>query len=127
MEAGDKILTPAERAERNIEWCERYLFLPEGKNVGQQLKMAEFMKDDFRAIYGNAHGTRRAIISRGRKNAKSVECAAITLLHLCGPEYRANSEMFSCAQSRDQAAIIFKLMSKMVRMSPVLRRVVKIR
>ena len=118
---------PAERAESNIDWCEQYLFLPEGKYVGQPLKMAEFMRDDFRAIYGNKHGTRRAIISRGRKNAKSVECACIVLLHLCGPEYRPNGSLYSCAQSRDQAAIIFRLASKMVRMSPVLRRVVKIR
>ena len=118
---------PAERAESNIDWCEQYLFLPEGKFVGQPLKMAEFMRDDFRAIYGNKHGTRRAIISRGRKNAKSVECACIVLLHLCGPEYRPNGSLYSCAQSRDQAAIIFRLASKMVRMSPVLRRVVKIR
>ena len=44
---------PAERAEDNIEWCERYLFLPEGKHVGQRLQMAEFMKDDFRAIRRN--------------------------------------------------------------------------
>lgn len=118
---------PAERAEDNIEWCEDYLFLPEGKNVGQPLKMAAFMQEDFRAIYGNPAGTRRAIISRGRKNAKSVECAAIVLLHLCGPEYRPNGAIYSCAQSRDQAAIIFRLASKMVRMSPVLRRVVKIK
>ena len=47
---------PAERAEDSIEWCERYLFLPEGKHVGQRLQMAEFMKDDFRAIYGNPAG-----------------------------------------------------------------------
>jgi hypothetical protein len=123
----DRVLSPAERAERNIEWCERYLFLPEGRNVGQRLQMAAFMQDDFRAIYGNPAGTRRAIISRGRKNAKSVECASILLLHLCGPEYRPNGALYSCAQSRDQAAIIFRLASKMVRMSPILRRVVKIR
>jgi phage terminase large subunit-like protein len=118
---------PAERAEENIEWCERFLFLPEGKDVGKPMRMAEFMKDDFRAIYGNPAGTRRAIISRGRKNAKSVECASIVLLHLCGPEYRPNGTIYSCAQSRDQAGIIFRLASKMVRLSPVLRRVVKIR
>ena len=118
---------PAERAESNIDWCERYLFLPEGRCVGDKFKMADFMQDDFRAIYGNPHGTRRAIISRGRKNAKSVECACIVLLHLCGPEYHPNGSLYSCAQSRDQAAIIFRLASKMVRMSPVLRRVVKIR
>jgi hypothetical protein len=65
------------RAERNIAWCERYLYLPEGRYVGRKLAMAEFMKDDFRAIYDNPHGTRRAIISRGRKNAKTTECAFI--------------------------------------------------
>jgi phage terminase large subunit-like protein len=120
-------LSPSARAERNIDWCERYLFLPEGKFVGRKLKMAEFMKEDFRAIYGNPAGTRRVIISRGRKNAKSVECAAIALLHLCGPEYRPNGTLYSCAQSRDQAGIIFKLMSKMIRMSPVLRAVVTVK
>jgi phage terminase large subunit-like protein len=123
----DPSVTPAERAEANIGWCQRYLYLPEGKHVGEQLVMAEFMKADFRAIYGNPTGTRRAILSRGRKNAKSVECACIVLLHLCGPEYRPNGALYSCAQSRDQAGIIFRLASKMVKMSPVLRRVVKIR
>ena len=59
--------------------------IPEGKNVGDKLRMADFMKDDFRAIYGNPAGsTRRAIISRGRKNAKTMEAACIILLHLCG-------------------------------------------
>ena len=123
----DPAVSPAARAARNIAWCEEYLFLPEGKHVGEPLKMAEFMREDFRAIYGNPHGTRRALISRGRKNAKSVECASIVLLHLCGPEYRPNGAIYSCAQSRDQAGIIFRLASKMVRMSPVLCRVVKIR
>jgi phage terminase large subunit-like protein len=120
-------IPPDERAKRNIKWCQDYLRLPEGRFVGKPLKMARFMKDDFRAIYGNKHITRRAIISRGRKNAKSVECAAIALLHLCGPEYTPNGTLYSCAQSRDQAGIIFKLMSKMVRLSPVLRNVVTIK
>jgi len=115
------------RAERNIAWCERYLYLPEGKFVGQPLRMAEFMKDDFRAIYDNPVGTRRAILSRGRKNAKTVECAAIVLLHLCGPEYVPNGSLYSAAQSRDQASIIFDRARKMVLMSPVLRRVVRVR
>jgi phage terminase large subunit-like protein len=89
------------RAKLNIAWCEAHLHLPEGRFVGQPLRMAEFMKADFRAIYDNSNGpTRRAIISRGRKNAKTTECACILLLHLCGPEHRINSQMFSCAQSR---------------------------
>jgi HTH-like domain len=35
-------------------------------------------------------------------------------LHLCGPEHRINSQTFSCAQSRDQAAVLFSLAAKIV-------------
>lgn len=118
---------PETRAERNIRWCEENIRIPEGKFVGQPLKMTEYMKEDFRAIYDNPHGTRRAIISRGRKNAKTTESAMIVLLHLCGPEARPNSQLYSGAQSRDQAAILFALASKMVRMSERLSAYVAIK
>jgi phage terminase large subunit-like protein len=110
----------ATRAERNIAWCEKYIRIPEGKFVGQPLTMAEFMKEDLRAIYDNKYGTRRAILSRGRKNAKTTECAMILLLHLVGPEVRPNSQLFSSAQSRDQAALIFSLAVKMIRQNGAL-------
>ena len=119
--------TWSSRAERNIAWCEEHLHLPEGPFVGQPLKLAEFMKDDFRAIYDNAHTTRRAIISRPRKNAKTCECAFILLLHLVGPEHRPNGQLFSCAQSREQAAVLFHLAAKIIRLSPKLRDFVVIR
>jgi phage terminase large subunit-like protein len=115
------------RAERNIAWCEAHIRIPEGKFVGQKLRMAEFMKDDFRAIYDNANGTRRAIISRGRKNAKTTESAMILLLHLVGPEARANSQLYSVAQSREQAAILFELAAKMIRQNVDLSEYVRIR
>jgi len=115
------------RGERNIRWCQEHLRLPEGKFVGQTFKMAPFMQDDFKAIYDNPNGTRRAIITRGRKNAKSVECAFVLLLHLCGPEHKKNSQLYSIAQSRDQAGILFSLAAKMVRMSPILRDAITIR
>lgn len=85
------------------------------------------MKQDFRAIYDNPAGTRRAIISRGRKNAKTVEAALILLLHLCGPEAKPNSQLNSTATSRDQAAILFTLAAKIVRLSPVLHDFVTVR
>lgn len=115
------------RAERNIAWIERFCRVPEGKNVGKPLKLAPFMKDDFRAIYDNPKGTRTAIISRGRKNAKTTESALILLLHLVGPEARVNSQLYSAAQSRDQAAILFNLAAKMVRMSETLHDYVKVK
>jgi phage terminase large subunit-like protein len=91
------------------------------------MKLAPFMRDDFKAIYDNPAGTRRAIISRGRKNAKTTECAMILLLHLVGPEHKPNSQLFSAAQSREQAAVLFALAAKMVRMSPTLSPFVGIR
>lgn len=114
------------RAERNIQWVEQFCRIPEGKFVGQPLKLAPFMREDFYEIYDNPSGTRLAILSRGRKNAKTVEAAIITLLHLCGPEARENSDIYSAAQSRDQAGILFDRASKMVRLSPVLSEVVQI-
>ena len=86
--------------------------------------MADFMKDDFRAISDNPAGTRRAIISRARKNAKTVETALLMLLFLCGPEAAPNSQLYSAAQSREQAGVLFSLAAKMVRMSPDLNSVV---
>lgn len=115
------------RAERNIAWIEKYCRVPEGKHVGKPLKVAPFMREDFKAIYDNPAGTRRAIISRGRKNAKTTESGLILLLHLCGPEARPNSQLDSAAQSRDQAAILFSLAAKIVRLSPELSGVVTIR
>jgi phage terminase large subunit-like protein len=115
------------RAERNIVWIEKYCRVPEGRFVGKPLVMAPFMREDFRAIYDNPHGTRRAILTRGRKNAKTVEAALIVLLHLCGPEARPNSQLNSAAQSRDQAAILFSLAAKMVRLNQTLNEVVVVR
>lgn len=85
------------------------------------------MREDFEAIYDNPAGTSRAIITRGRKNAKTTESALIVLLHTAGPEAKANSQLFSAAQSKEQAAVLFALAAKMVRMSPDLNAVCTIR
>jgi phage terminase large subunit-like protein len=115
------------RSTRNIRWIEKHCVIPEGKHVGKALRVAPFMREDFRAIYDNPHGTRRAILSRGRKNAKTTEAAVILLLHLCGWEARPNAQLYSTALSRDQAAVLFSLAAKIVRMSPTLRDHITIR
>lgn len=53
--------------------------------------------------------------------------AFLLLLHLCGREARPNSGLYSAAQSRDQAGILFSLAAKIVRMSPTLAGPVGIR
>lgn len=62
-----------------------------------------------------------------RKNAKTTFSAFLLLLHTCGPEARPNSQLYSAAQSRDQAAILFSLAAKIVRMSPDLASYVTVR
>lgn len=113
------------RGARNIAWIEKHLRIPEGKFVGKPVKLCKFQRDLISGIYDSP--TRRAIISFGRKNAKTTISAFLLLLHLCGPEAKANSQLFSAAQSRDQAAILFSLAAKMVRMSPDLSDYVSVR
>ena len=115
------------RAERNIRWIESYCRIPEGPDVGQPVQLRGWQKAEIRKIYDNPAGTRRALISWGRKNAKTTLAAFLLLLHLEGPEARPNSQLFSAAQSRDQAAILFSLAAKIVRMSPDLLAVTTIR
>jgi phage terminase large subunit-like protein len=114
-------------AERVIRWIEGYCRIPEGKDVGREVKLRDFQKQWLRLIYDNPAGTRRAIISVGRKNAKTTLSAFILLLHLCGIKAQYNSQLFSAAQSRDQAALLFNLAAKIVRMSPALSDKVVIR
>lgn len=115
------------RGQRNVCWINQFCRIPEGRDVGKPVVLREWQKAELLRIYDNPHGTRRAILSFGRKNGKTALSAFILLLHLCGPEAKANSQLFSAAQSRDQAAILFALAAKVVRMSPDLGSVVIVR
>lgn len=118
---------PKTRARRNIDWMEEHCRVPEGKDWGKPLKLRPWQKRDIRKIYDNPHRTRTAILSFAKKNGKSSLAACLLLLHVCGPEAVPNSQIPSTAQSRDQAAIVFALAAKMVRMSPTLDEVCVIR
>ena len=111
-----------------VAFIEQVCFVPEGRFVGKKLELFEWQKAEICRIYDNPHGTRRAIYSMGRKNAKTTLAACLLLAHLCGPPARnkPNSQLYSAAQSRDQAAIIFSLAAKMVRMNPELLQAVTI-
>jgi phage terminase large subunit-like protein len=111
-----------------IAFIEHVCFIPEGRHVGERLRLFDWQKAEIRRIYDNPYGTRRAILSMGRKNAKTTLSACLLLAHLCGPpaHNRPNSQLYSAAQSRDQAAIIFSLAAKMVRMNPELAQAVAI-
>lgn len=119
-----KAKTPS-RGDRVIAFIERYCLVPEGKLVGQPMRLEPFQKRFIRDVYDNLAGTRQGILSIARKNGKSGLIAAIMLAHLVGPEARQNSQIVSGARSREQAAVVFNLAVKMVRLSPELSGIIR--
>ena len=104
-----------------INWIQTRCRVAEGKRIGLPFLLDDFQKAEIVRIYDNPLGTRRAILSFGRKNGKTGLAAVLLLVHLIGPKARPNSQLYSTAQSREQAALIFAMAARIVRMSPELR------
>jgi phage terminase large subunit-like protein len=91
----------------------------------------EWQKRFIRDVY-EPHGAdgkrlvRRAVLSVARKNGKSAILAALALAHLVGPEAIQNGEIYSAANDRDQAALIFKVAAQIVRADPELSRMLRV-
>jgi len=113
------------RSARNARWIEKHCVIPDGKNVGKPFKLTSEQKKWMVMIYDTP--TRTFILSMGRKNGKTAFSSVLCLLHLAGPEATVNSQLFSAAQSRDQAGLLFNLAAKMVRLSPTLSQSIGIR
>ncbi len=113
------------RAARNAAWIEAYCHVPEGRDVGKRVRLTAHQRRWLAKIYDSP--TRLFILSMARKNAKTAFCSFLLLLHLCGPEATPNSQLYSAAQSREQAALLFKYAAKVVRMSSELSAVISIR
>ena len=114
------------RAARIIEFVERYLRVPEGKDVGQPMVLADFQKQFIVDVFDNPHGTRRAILSQGRKGGKTALIAAILAAFIVGPEARQNATAVSGALSREQASLVFRLCCLMIQQSPKLAPLVRV-
>jgi phage terminase large subunit-like protein len=113
------------QGKKVCDWIEEHCLIPEGQHVGQPMKLAPFQRKFIMAIY--KPGVRKAYLSIGRKNGKTALIAALVLAHLVGPVYIRNSQIVSGARSREQAALVFSLAAKMVRLSPSLRQYILIR
>ena len=114
------------RAAKVIKFIERHCLIPDGAQVGKPLVLADFQKQFIRDVYDNPAGTRRAYLSVSRKNGKTGLIAGLLLASLVGPEAKLNAQLVSGAMSRDQAALVFRLASQMVMLSPKLSSIVRI-
>jgi phage terminase large subunit-like protein len=117
------------RAQAVIEFIEA-LTIPSGVGQGKRFRLERWQKRFIRDVYephrvdkrGRARrAVRRAILSVARKNGKTALIACIALAHLVGPEAIANGEIYSAANDRDQASIIFKFAKQIVELEPELR------
>ena len=113
------------RGERVCRFIEHYCLIPSGSGVGKVIKLEKFQKDFIYAVYDNPTGTRRAYLSIGRKNGKTALIACLMLAHLVGPEAKRNAQIISGALSREQAAIVYDLASKMVMQSKELSAIIR--
>jgi phage terminase large subunit-like protein len=119
-----------DRADRVIEFIE-CLTIPSGNGQGRPFKLRPWQKKFVRDIYEPSYSNgkrvvRRAILSMARKNGKSALIAALALVHLIGPEKVVNGEIYSAANDRDQAGIIFKFAKQLVDLEPELQNKVRI-
>lgn len=107
-------------------FIETFCLVPEGKLVGRPMRLEPFQKKFIYEVFDNPAGTRRAILSMARKNGKTALIAALLLCFVAGPLAIRNAQIVSGAMSREQAAIVFSLAAKMVRMSEELSQLVRI-
>jgi phage terminase large subunit-like protein len=115
-----------DRGDKVIAFIERYCRAPEGMLMGQPIRLEPFQKKFIKDVYTNPHGTHTGILSIGRKNGKTALIAGIALAHIAGPEAVRNSQIVSGAMSKEQAAILFKLMVKMINLEPMLAERIKV-
>lgn len=102
-----------------------YLPVPTGPLQSQRQQLHKFQEDFIRAVYEPVDGNgmqvvRQGTLSTGRRNGKSLLCADLVLAHLVGPARKLNSVLFSAANDRFQAAVVYQIVYAMIRMVPEL-------
>ena len=119
-----------EKANRPIEFIERFCKHSKGKWIGKPVKLELFQKAKIQAVFGFVHkdtGFRRCrevLTLIARKNGKSTEKAALGNYMLVG-DGEGGAEVYSVATKKDQARIVWAEAHNMVTQSPALSRHVK--
>ena len=118
------------RAQRVIDFIER-LKITIGDDAGKPFKLRDWQKNFVIDVYSRVNAlahraTRRAVLSIARKNGKTELAAALILVHLIGPEAELNGEIYSAANDRQQASIVFGAVKRMIEASPALKRHLKV-
>lgn len=118
------------KANRPIEFIERFCRHSKGEWAGRPVKLELFQKAFISALFGFVNETtgqrkyRETLFYVARKNGKSVLLSCIALYCLIA-DNEPGAEVYSVATKKDQARIIFDELCNMVRQSPDLLQVCK--
>lgn len=95
-----------------------------GSLAGKPLKMRPWQRRFLKSIYGpDAKGgrpVRTAVLCMARKNGKTGLAAGLALCHLAGPEAEARGQVYSAANDRAQAALLYAEMAAIIERVPFL-------
>lgn len=117
------------RLERVVAFLES-LPVTSGTLAGKPFKVRPFQRAFLRAVYATKRGrrpVRTAVLSMARKNGKSGLAAGLALCHLAGPEAEARGQVFSAANDRAQAALIYAEMAAIIERVPFLEERLSLR
>lgn len=119
-----------EKANRPIEFIERFCKHSKGKWIGKPVKLELFQKAKYQAVFGFVHketGFRRCrevLTIEGRKNGKSTEMAGVGNFMFIG-DGEGGAEVYPIATKKDQSRIVFSEAVNMVSQSPALGKHIK--
>jgi phage terminase large subunit-like protein len=109
------------RVDRVVAFLES-LPITSGVLAGQQFEVRPWQRQFLEGVYAldeNGHRpVRTAVLSMARKNGKSGLAAGLALCHLCGPEAEPRGQVFSAANDRAQAAILYAEMAAIIDRTP---------
>lgn len=126
----DGYIFDQKKAERPIQFIERFCKHSKGEWAGQPLRLELFQKAFISALFGFVDAStgyrkyRETLFYVSRKNGKSVMLSGLALYMLIADQ-EAGAEVYSVASKKDQAKIIYDETYNMVRQSQDLLEVVK--
>ena len=130
LQDGGKYAFDEEKANRPIEFIERFCRHSKGEWAGQPVRLELFQKAFIHALFGfvdRETGLRRfreAFFLVGRKNGKSTLLAGLALYMLIA-DGEGGAEVYSTATKYAQARLLFDECHNMVKQSPDLSRHMK--
>lgn len=118
------------RVDRVVAFLES-LPITSGALAGETMVVRPWQREFLEAVYSQdanaVRHVRTAVLSMARKNGKSGLAAGLALCHLAGPEAEQRGQVYSAANDRAQAAILYNEMTAIIERVPWLEQRLSVR